>query len=548
MVMGQHRGLGSTSLVNNILRASQHVVHVDHFLTQLSFDTDKSETLSSTGGTDHLDQQLRSNHPSSCHFTEFQASTRILPTWRYQRTRQELSPASYQKPSVGDRALDRNLTFIDCPSADRGGAIQAVLDYVSESLQRTAQLESMSDTEIVRLLSGDGGDHVTAILYLFDPESSEDPMSGLSLTHQDMLFRLSKYTNLIPLISKADTVSPEALQLRKHQISTMLELIQVTPYRIMESSGNAGPLDPLAVSFLPGDDSDTIDASVLMSSQYLAPLYPSELGHLVENLVEPENLARMRYESSLRSLAWREENLGHLREQQRMSHLLVPQLGYQLTDLASDGSFPESSSKAMVPHSASSFGRSGSPSVSAKLPCLEAATGSSALARYNEQAQPTEPFRQVRLAKWAKDLQNSLQNQSRRYQTICQPQQADWALNEDNSDHALVATKDGPRAARGHLGGEVAVIDPRDPLGILAIAQAFRRRGFLVVQLVGGWGLIGAVFYCVAKSWPDIAELVGFPRSTAMGLTTALAPPVSREHGPIMRWLADANLLDWRRQ
>lgn len=111
--------------------------------------------------------------------------------------------------------------------------------------------------------------------------------------------------------------------------------------------------------------------------------------------------------------------------------------------------------------------------------------------------------------------------------------------------HVLVSTKDARRPARGHLGGEVGVIDPRDPLGMLAFAQAFRRRGLLVVQLVGGCGLVGAVVYCAAKNWPAVSGFLGLSPSAGMVLTAAAPPSASSDHWPLMQWLEDVKILGW---
>lgn len=528
MVIGQQRGVGSTSFINNVLRSSEHVVHFDHMTNQSSFNTAGSDNLSTS---DEPDKQTRPDQRAPRRFTQYLASTRMSLTSKTQKQSDRIR-TSHRKPSVSEGVLERNITFIDGPSLDDDAAVQTVLSHIIALLRRTAYMDSMTDGEIVSMLSGDGGCQTTAIIYLFEPALSESPLSGFSPAHQDLLQRISKYTNFIPLIGKADTVSEETLQLRKEQVLQLLELAKTTPYRL---TGMTGSTEPLAISSLPGDDNDTIDASILMSSQYLAPLVASELGVLIDNLLQPEPLARLRYESSWKFLAWRQENLF---EQHRLPQLLSPQLGYQTTDLASDASFPDNSSKALVRRPGSSFSRLGSPDLADNI---TSAMGTSALARYNAQAQPTEPFRQVRLAKWATDLQNSLQNQSRRHQNMYQKPQADWALNEDDRDHALVAAKSGCLAARGFLGGEVGVIDPRDPLGMLAFAQAFRKRGFFVVQLVGGCGLVGAAVYYVARDWPDVLEYFGFS-STGMVITTALPPPPSKDYGPLMRWLLDVKL------
>lgn len=541
MVIGHQRGIGSTSLVNSILRSCEHVVHVDHIADQPSFNTDGSDTLSTSAGTDKLDRHNPSEPPATRRFIEVLASTRTLPNWRSWASQSESK--SGRKPSIIEGALARNLTFIDAPSLIDDETVQAVLEYVTASLLRTANTDYMSESEHASMLSGDGGSHITAILYLFNPEASASPLSGISPAHQGLLRSLSKFTNFIPLIGKADRVSAEELRLRKEQILQLLELVDATPCELMRSDGGIETQQPLGISSLPGDDNDTIDASILMSSQYLAPLVPSELSQLLDDILEPEPVTRLRYESSWKFLAWRRGNLAYHLGQAHLPRSLSPLPGYQTTDLASDGSFPEDSSKALVQPSASSLGHSESSAAPKHAASSAVVTGTSALARYNELAQPSEPFRQVRLAKWAKDLQNSLQNQSRRYQRFYQAPLSDWAVDEDDKHQALVTMKGGRQPARGHLGGEVGVIDPRDPLGMLAFAQAFRRRGLLVVQLVGGCGIIGAICYCAAKNWPDVLEFFGLSTSTDMVHTTAVPPPARRDHGPLMRWLAEFRLI-----
>lgn len=59
------------------------------------------------------------------------------------------------------------------------------------------------------------------------------------------------------------------------------------------------------------------------------------------------------------------------------------------------------------------------------------------------------------------------------------------------------------------MGGEIGVIDPRDPLGLLAFGQAFRRRGWFALQVAGGCGLVGAVCWWVVRNWVEVQEWIG---------------------------------------
>ncbi|KAK0866338.1 hypothetical protein LTS02_004847 [Friedmanniomyces endolithicus] len=170
----------------------------------------------------------------------------------------------------------------------------------------------------------------------------------------------------------------------------------------------------------------------------------------------------------------------------------------------------------------------------------------------------TAPFRQVRLAKWARDLQRGLENERRKYQYKYFPQQpsttgADWDLRAEtsaeegknsNNEKAVAQTgTDKPTASppsRGRLGGDIAVIDPRDPLGVLAFTQRFRRQGWVALRVAGGCGLVGALAWWVVRNWAEVQRewfAIGeTPR------TPAVAPPAA-ERGS-MGWLLGE--VDWR--
>jgi GTPase SAR1 family protein len=527
------KGVGKTSFIASLLRSSEDVVHVDYLAAPVSVQASFITEASDINPT-----------PS---FTEITASTRPYPSWW---TDFETRRMLHRRKSVGEGVLERNLTFIDTPSLEDERSCNRILDYVKDLSKRTARMESMADNELINLLSGDGGVQIDAVIYMFEPTAEKSPYP--SSAHQDLIQYLCKSTNLIPLIGRADELSPEDLKLRRDQVMELLNSIKAEPYKLGDLSEQPYQ-EPFAVSSAHGDDTDVIDASILMSSQYVPPLVPSELNTVAECLFTPENMARLRHVSATKFLLWRQENLGFHLDLKKQALLQSPQLGYQTTEATSSGSCAEEPSKVLVPHSSSSYYRSISPAISDNSALSGAVMGTSAfaLAKYNEEAQTTEPFRQVRLAKWAQDLQRSLNNERRRYQQMYANAPAEWQPSEDENTHAMVTTKEGHRPPRGRLGGDLGVIDPRDPLGVLSFAQAFRRRGFLTLQIVGGCGLVGAVAYWVARNWMDVQDFFGFSQPAGVVHAVAVpAPPSSSRYTTPISWLEATpfgGLLGWSR-
>ena len=235
----------------------------------------------------------------------------------------------------------------------------------------------------------------------------------------ELLQYLCKWTNVIPIIGRADTVEPDELAARKVHLMNTFRTLQMQPCidRSLDDTQaenhTSEPHEPYAISSALGDDLETIDASVLMSSTYLQPLVPSELNLFVHRLFEPEHLARLRHLSATKFLLWRQENMGsHLDLQKQMLLLRSPCLDDGPAVTSTGESLSDEPSKVLVPHASSSYFRSTSPSASDSSGNNKARLGPS---QYNlaRTASPSEPFRQVRLAKWAQDLQRGLDNERR---------------------------------------------------------------------------------------------------------------------------------------
>jgi hypothetical protein len=522
MVVG-NSGTGKTSLITSLYQCCEDIVHVDP----------------PSSSSDAIDM----GHDVSFPWTGL--ATRQYPAWW---TDFESRRMLLRRKSIGDGKLERNLCFVDTPGIDRQGAAKQVLEYFCKSLQRTASIEKMTDSELVQLLSGDGGVQIDAVLWLFDAASSPDLF--LKDEQKQLLDLVCRCSNLIPLIAHADTIQVDELETTKEQIRTLLVQAGVEAYDLASTGNQTGltlggcPTAPFAISTVFGNDSEMLDASVLMSSQYVPPLVPSELGYVVNQLLEPENMARMRHVSATKFLLWRQQNLGLHMNLQTQTLLRSPHFGRTLPSVTDTGSILDDPSKVLVPHSTSSYYRSPSPSISdASAPSHGNTTSASAhaLAHHNEQTQGQVIFRQVRLAKWAQDLQRSLDNERKKYKEMYLNRPSHWSSanteDHDASDNEKALTTANGRPQRGRLGGDIAIIDPRDPLGVLAFSQAFRRRGWFALQIAGGCGLIGGLCWWVMRNWVEVQEWFG------PGSQPAFAIAQQSPSRGLLGWIDDVN---WR--
>ena len=145
------------------------------------------------------------------------------------------------------------------------------------------------------------------------------------------------------------------------------------------------------------------------------------------------------------------------------------------------------------------------------------------LARVADHTQREERLAQVRLARWASDLQQSLQNERERYEALARGERAMWLterLSECVVDGTLVPLTRTPgfagfqpseetgsgelftRSGKSHqVQYRVTPLSPHDPLGLLRWDEDIKRRGWMLVQVVGGFGVVGGLALWLGKSW-----------------------------------------------
>ncbi|KAI9692193.1 MAG: hypothetical protein M1822_006423 [Bathelium mastoideum] len=492
-------GSGKTSMIRSILQCCEDIVHVDPLPTSQS----SSQTSDEKSPKLHQSRESNTHHPA---FTEIYASTRPYPPWW---TDLEESRTLRRRKSMGDVVLDRNICFIDAPGYDSSSATptsaEPTIKYIDHLLHRNAALKNLTEAELLQIFGGNGGVQVDVVLYVISSE-------GHNATDTDMLSRLCSLTNVIPIIGKADSVKPEDAVSLKTQLLRDLTEADVRPFlfgkTIEDCVKEPSQSPPFLVSSATGSDAENMDASLLMSSEYMQPLLPSELYSLVDHLFHPENAAWLRHLAARKFLQWRSTRDG---KSMLMNRMPTPRSGK--TNFETDPNKPISGiaspdlalsptlSQAVLPHSSS---RSVSPSVSSSSGERQS------LFKFVNRIRGEEQLGQVRLAKWATDLQRSLKNERERYERLAQGERHRGSVHRleeykaeasAEQDQQLVRTKEAPNRRRVGRLPRGPIKDPSDPLGLLGFADRVGQNGWVVVQVLGGCGVASALLVWVWRSW-----------------------------------------------
>lgn len=226
-----------------------------------------------------------------------------------------------------------------------------------------------------------------------------------------------------------------------------------------------------------------MDASLLMSSEYVQPLIPSELGIVIQQVFEKETAACLRHVAATKLVQAR----------------------------SCSPSPPTASAQRAVSHPSPISVSNGQASssmnlISHKLPGLSPFMQ----AKLADHTQQEERMAQIRLAKWATDLQRSLQNERQRFEALARNERVGW-LNERLHE----ITKDEPfqeqeKAVKGgrydsRVSGLIdhrGVLNVNDPLGLLQWNNLMTEKGWLALQVAGGFGILGAMAMWIVRSFP----------------------------------------------
>ena len=317
-------------------------------------------------------------------------------------------------------------------------------------------------------------------------------IGALEVKDEDILFlqRLTAITNVILAIAKSDTLSVAEIEVLRRSI----DKLQQADIRLFTfSSDTPATQSSFTICSAPSDDDDNMDASMLMSPEYVQPLIPSELAVLVQQVFQPDNIACLRHLAA--------KKLVHAQGSRIFSTPTAIQRSTSSLLTNRPESLKSSPSSSNTVQSLVSFTHNISPYKKARIA---------------DHTQQEEKLAQIRLAKWAGELQKSLQNERARYEAIARGERAVWLtekLGECVNDGALALTRGsnpaapiekGTLSAKGEISrgsGHRGLLDAGDPLGLLRWNEAMRRRGWIAFQVVGSFGILGAMAVWMARTW-----------------------------------------------
>lgn len=396
-------------------------------------------------------------------------------------------------------------------------SITPVIEYIEAQFTKMSTLTGVTDGEFINMMSGNGGSQVDVVFYAirrskkfpaFNSNAHEtDYQIEIRPVDIEYLRRLSLFSNIIPIIGQCDTMSAPELATLKSSITSELQNSNIPIF----SFGNPRPRI-YAVSTIASQDEDVMDASILMSPDYVQPIVPSELVDLVSDAFNPESVCYLRHSAASKFLKWRKK-----------------------TSLLGSSSLPELDRSQINFTPSLSLGAS-TPSISSGgagtlVPPIGTAN-TYALARIADHTRREEHLAQVRLSNWAHDLQQSLQNERVRYEALCKGERAVWLterLGECVRDGTLIAVgsqDSGALIRQSEKSGSgtqtywrpnsnrnigESGFNRADPLGLISFNARIKRSGWIALQVVGSVGVVGglAIFFGVGKNWFYLNEETG---------------------------------------
>ncbi|KAF3937206.1 Septin-4 [Dactylella cylindrospora] len=472
-------GIGKTSLIKSIIHANEDIVHVDPWV----YTTPSSSVTSSFyGGKD--------TSGATNTLTEIYGSTKSYPTWWSDF---EDSRVLRRRKSTGETVLERNICFVDTPGYGAGTSysecIEPVVKYVERQLERTTSIIRGDEGDMLSFLTGNGSPQIDVVLYVI--------LHRLKPVDIDFMRKLSTLTNVHPVIAKSDTMTQAQISELKLSILNDLRNAGIRAFLFGKTPDDVARglpgCPPFAISSAQAPD-ESMDASLLMSPDYVPPLFNSELDELIGHLFEPDNAAWLRHSSTKKFLNWKASHPA-------INPTIIPNPSPSQQLVRSQS--PNYANRSLVPVSGTGVGAGNS-----------GTSSSFVLARVADHARREEHMAQLHLAKWATDLQKSIKAEKDRYERLAKGDRAIWLTERlgecvidgslvplDRSGKMLVKTSSGetmavePIVRFGKGGG----LDRRDPMGWLKWNSKVKRGAYLLVQVTSTAGVMGVIAIFVVK-------------------------------------------------
>ena len=291
-------------------------------------------------------------------------------------------------------------------------------------------------------------------------------------TDVEYMRHLCHLTNVIPVLSKVDQLSSSDLEAARAQIVSQIQQASLKTFSFSRTNPRA-EADPARVLYLvssaTGSDHDTMDASLLMSPDYVKPLFVTDLGRLVESVFSTDGAAWLRHVAARKYLAWKGEH------KEPPVHgvpkiLPAPRLGPSQLTLSAAGAPVNSHSPAWVA----------------------------------DHTRMEERRARIGLANWAAELQRALASERSHYETLARNDRAVWLterLSECVRDGTLVPRTSSANASKhGRERGEYRLRSSQsarhqDPVGLLEVVIKFKRRGRVALEVLGSLSIIGGLTF-----------------------------------------------------
>lgn len=336
-----------------------------------------------------------------------------------------------------------------------------------------------------------------------------------------MLRRLSSMTNIIPAIGKCDTCDKGQVRDAKASLRSVLKSAGIGTFAFPNTSGDGSQSAnsreravqaPYILSSALEDDSDVMDASILMSPSYSQGLTHSELPELTRQLLEPDNIRWLRHCAVRKFLTWRRERHGNsIKSHKHELWTLSPDRRHCDSEGGSTGSHAEWSmiSRQSVDTNFMHNGSVGPDTLHMRLP--------------------------VDTAPWAQSLQHALDGERRRMMQHRDNRQ--MVLLKQQSESVSTRKRNGRRGL--HDSDFVPSTDPyeRDPLGVLAMSESLSRQGWVALQVAGSCGIFATVAVWILRNWSGVASSFGLKSEMHDQITGGYSPLALRDEWKGLFWL-----------
>ncbi|KKY19363.1 putative heat shock protein [Phaeomoniella chlamydospora] len=334
---------------------------------------------------------------------------------------------------------------------------------------------------LVNMLGGIGGPQVDIVLFMTTKETMSVDLRTIST--------LAEIGNVIPLIAKSDCLDEEQILEMREEITTFLSSSPARVFSFAHSDEQVAKINsPYTVSSALSPDMETMDASLLMSSEYIQPLVSSQLHYLVRSLFDKDTILYLKHTSAKKLVSWKSKHPAPLIAPNR-----TPSASPRPSTIGSPALTSVSASGVLVPYASD----------------ISLTTSNSyTLARVADHTQREERLAQVRLAKWATDLQESLNRERERYEKIARGERALWLverMGEELRDGHLQSLEKSPFRSKNadyelpsYANSAFAM---NDPMGLLKWNDDIQTRGWVALQVCGSFGVIGGLAFWLAKTW-----------------------------------------------